>query len=254
MINTYIINLPSSIVRKRYMEDLMRPLSFLNVEFVEAVNGKSLSDNTINALFDYHKSFLHYGRKLSKGEVGCTLSHRKCYELLLASSEKYILVLEDDIRIIKKLKILKSQKVRKLLNSNKPVILFLSGDYWYYRYIDDIVKVYSAVGSYAYLINKEAAKLIVDSGTPFNVADDWRLYRKLGIILYAIKPYLVDANVQMDILGTDIQQESWGINRHNMPIKEVLHSLLDSLTKKVLKVIGHFESKIRVINNKVVNE
>lgn len=231
MIDTYIINLPSSIVRRQYMENLMQPLSFLNTKFVEAINGKSMSDDALKALFDYHKSILRYGRKINKGEVGCTLSHRKCYELLLNSSATYALILEDDIHIMNDINILKSHKVDELLNRNEPVILFISGDYWYYNR-GSIVKVYSAVGSYAYLINNEAAKRIVNSGIPFNVADDWRIYRKFGVKLYAINPYLVDANVQMDILDSDIRQEFWGINRHDMPTKEVFKSLIDSLIKK----------------------
>lgn len=44
--NTYIINLKESTERKRYMESLLKPYEdFLNIRFIEAVNGKTFPKN-----------------------------------------------------------------------------------------------------------------------------------------------------------------------------------------------------------------
>ena len=46
--NTYIINLKESTERKRYMESLLKPYEdFLNIRFIEAVNGKNFSEEQI---------------------------------------------------------------------------------------------------------------------------------------------------------------------------------------------------------------
>ena len=62
------------------MEYLLSSYDFLDVTFVEAVDGLSLSDNDLVLRFDEALAYQRYGRKLNKGEIGCTLSHYKCYQ------------------------------------------------------------------------------------------------------------------------------------------------------------------------------
>ena len=244
-IQTYIINLEKSVLRREYMDNLLSIYSFLDIHYVKGVEGKKLSESEISERFDKDRCL--------KGEIGCTLSHRECYEKLLSTSSGYALILEDDIHPMRDLSELLQVDMDKILNTNKPVILFLSGDYWFWKYEGSIVSVYDAVGAYAYIINRAAAKCILSIKKVYNVADDWNLYKGLGIKLKAIRPYLIDANVDMDLLGSDVLQDQWGINRKLMSCKNVLESYTTALTKRVLSGIGHFESKIRVINNKVVS-
>lgn len=251
-IQTYIINLEKSVLRKEYMDNLLGVYSFLDIHYVKAVEGKKLSENEISEHFDKDRCLKRYGRTLSLGEIGCTLSHRECYERLLSASCDYVLILEDDIHPMRDLSELLQVDIDKILKMNEPVILFLSGDYWFWKYEGSIVSVYDAVGAYAYIINRAAAKCILSIKKVYNVADDWSLYKGLGIKLKAVKPYLIDANVNMDLLGSDVLQEQWGINRKLMSCKNVLESYITALIKRGLSGIGHFESKIRVINNKVV--
>lgn len=65
------------------------------VERLEAVDGKLLSEEDVEKL----TSSVHFsmGRELERGEIGCFLSHRKCWKRLLESEEKYALVMEDDL-------------------------------------------------------------------------------------------------------------------------------------------------------------
>lgn len=63
---------------------------------------------------------------------------------------------------------------------------------------------------------------------------------------------MIDANVNMEILGSEVVQSDWGINRRLMSHYEVWLSYKSAILKRLLKMIGNFESKIRVINNKVV--
>lgn len=253
-IPTYIINLESSVVRKQHISRILTPYSFLEFDFVRAIDGRVIPDKVLQNLFDSHKSLKHNGRVLGAGEIGCVLSHRKCCRKLLDSSHAYALVLEDDVHLKRDLSVIREADIERVLNVEEPTVLLLSGDYWYWRKNSPILSAYTGVGSYAYFINRSAAECILSIPKPYNVADDWTLYKSLGIRLKAFYPYLMDANVNMDVLGSEILQETWGIDRRKMSWKEIWLSYQSALVKKLLKMSGHFESKIRVMHNKVVDQ
>lgn len=251
MIKTFIINLDTSTTRREYMQNLLSPYKFLDVQFIKAINGNTMHDDELNKVFDDKKSLQRYGRTLNKGEKGCALSHRICYETLIKSDNDYALIFEDDIAIIRDLNELGSLDLNSIL-SKKPTIMFLSGDFWYFKRTQPIINVYSAIGAYAYIINKAAAKLMLTRDKYFGVSDDWMLYKNLGIRYKAIIPYLIDANLNMDTLGSDVNQYSWGINRKKMSWSNILHSYRTGIIKRILKATGHFESKIKVRDGQIV--
>lgn len=251
-ISTYIINLKSSFVRKQYMNNLLKQYSFLNIQYIEAIDGKLLSDEDINNEFDKQLCLKQYGRILKRGEIGCVLSHRKCYQTLLSTSNSYTLILEDDIHLMRPLDELQMMDLDRLLNVNTPTIFLLSGDYWFYKR-RKVVDVYDAIGAYAYFINRAAALVISSIPKPYNVADDWTLYKQHGVKLKAIYPYLVDANVNMDLLGSDVHQDVWGIDKKKMSKMNLFRTIKNGLLKRGFSSLGHFESKIRVINNVVID-
>lgn len=249
-LKTYIINLEKSSVRKQYMQDLLSPYSFLDVEFVKAIDGRLLSDEDRKSRFDYGKSKKVYGRTLNAGEVGCALSHRKVYEQVLNGSEHYALVLEDDIAIQLDLNLMPLEKIDKTMRSSRPRVLMLSGDFSFYRK-RPVIKIYSAVGAYAYLINKAAAKRILSINPPCCVADDWMYYKRRGVRLFAVYPYMIDANLNMELLSSDVQQDTWGIDRSQMSLKENIMRAITSFPVRIFKYYDHYQYKTFVYNNKV---
>lgn len=251
-IKTFVINLEKATVRRKYMEALLTEYVILDVEYINAIDGRKLNEEERNKLFDDKKCHSLIGRTLNGGEVGCTLSHRKCYVALLNSDNQYALILEDDISIIRDLNEIRQYDIDKLLNINVPTVLLLSGDYWYWHN-REIVSVYDCIGAYAYIINKAAAKLIL-SYNAATVADFWRYHISHGLKIKAIKPYMIDANLNMDVLSSDVDQYSWGICRSKMAFNNIVRGYWNSLIKKILKKLGHFEKKIRVIDGKIVSE
>lgn len=249
-IKTFVINLNSAKVRKEYMLNLLFPYSFLDVEFVEAIDGRKLTEEQRLVSFNDEKCLKLLGRQLNGGEIGCTLSHRKCYQKLLDSKLEYGLVLEDDISLIRDFNDIKRYDIDKYLRTDNPIILILSGDYWYWRK-NKICSVYDCVGAYAYFINKSAAMRML-SIKATSVADHWLFYKTLGIKIKAIMPYMIDANLNMDLLSSDVAQDEWGIHRKKMSFMNVIKGYQSGLIKSILKNCRHFESKIRVINNKIV--
>lgn len=249
-IKTYIVNLERSTVRKQYMEDLLLPYSFLDVEFVKAVDGRLLSDEERDSRFDYSGSMKVYGRTLNAGEVGCALSHRLVYEKVLSGKEPYALVLEDDIAIQRDLNLLPLDKIDKIMNSSRPRAFMLSGDYSFYRQ-RPVIRIYSAVGAYAYIINKAAAKRILSINPPCCVADDWMFYKRKGLRLFAVYPYMIDANLNMELLSSDVKQDTWGINRSKMSLKENILRAVTSFPVKIFKRYDHYEYKTFIYKNEI---
>lgn len=69
----------------------------MDVEWVEAVNGRELSQADTDRLFDARRFVCRYNRLPYPGEIGCALSHRECYRRLVESDNDIALVLEDDV-------------------------------------------------------------------------------------------------------------------------------------------------------------
>ena len=252
-LRTYIINLEKSAVRKRYMQDLLSGYKFLDVIFIKAIDGRLLSEQELHTRFDLNKSRRLYGKDLNAGEVGCALSHRKSYEELITSNIPYALILEDDITIVRDMNLLDLDAIDKVMNHTQPRVILLSGDYGYYRK-KPIAKVYTAVGAYAYIINREAAKRLLAITPPCSLADDWMFYKRKRLKLYAVYPYMIDANTNMDLLGSDVKQDTWGINRSNMSLKENCLRAWTGFMERMFRLFNHFEYKVRIYNNNIVKK
>ena len=242
MINTYIVNLATSTARKEYMQELLNNYSYINPIFIEAVDGRVFSDEERKVSFDDKTCYKRYGRFINGGEVGCTLSHFKCYNKLAKSYNKFVLILEDDITIMRNLNELDWPGIMEFMSVDEPRIMFLSGDYWYWDK-KPITRVFSAVGSYAYFINIAAAQRIVKIKRPSNVADDWDVYKQMGVDLFAVYPYVIDANIA-DI-PSEIQQDYWGNHKNKMSLRYILRTLYVGMIKRFLIRKGKFESKVR---------
>lgn len=244
---TYIVNLKKDTERRKYISDLLKDTDFLDKEFLDAVYGKELSPEELNSLFDLDLAYKRYGRQLNPGEIGCTLSHFKAYKRLLNSDSDRVLLLEDDITILHDFS--EIDRIADSLPKDEPYVLFLSGDYWYKtmnRFDDSlsIADVYDAVGTYAYVINRKGAELILHRNPKASsVADNWSLYRSQGLKLYAVYPYLIDANIED--LGSSIEQTYFGEIRKNMPLSFRIKSYWLSARKRWLLKKGQFVSKIR---------
>lgn len=244
-IRTFVINLKGSTDRKKYMEDLLSQFDILDVEFIEAVNGKAMTMEELEKSFDQNEAFRIYGRVLRAGEVGCALSHLKCARALLDSEESVAIVLEDDL-VLQELDLDPVLiAARDLLASSGPAIVLFSGDYWflgkrqfegYYK----LAKVREAVCAQAYMINRPAAEVLLSMGNS-HLADDWFSIKTAGIQLSALYPHIADQN-RLEF-NTDISPEYTGFIRKNLGFGRRLHSYYRAVIKRILKGTGHFEYK-----------
>ncbi|MBS3797649.1 glycosyltransferase family 25 protein [Pseudoalteromonas sp. BDTF-M6] len=103
MIPIYVINLEGSDNRLRRAAQQLTAHG-LSFERIDAVNGRQLSATQKRAFIDDKANRNKFYRPLSDGEIGCYLSHKKCWQALLESQSEYALVLEDDFSLVGDLK------------------------------------------------------------------------------------------------------------------------------------------------------
>ena len=98
-INCFIINLTSCHKKRSRMIERMKKYPEIKYEIYEAIDGQNLTseymdENNYKLLDEWLDPFQN--RKMTKGEIGCTLSHYHVYEKAFGLENEITLVLEDD--------------------------------------------------------------------------------------------------------------------------------------------------------------
>ena len=245
---SFVVNLERSKDRKEYMETLLAPFSSSlgKIEYIKAVDGKKLSDEEVEKMFSQEQAYKRYGRYLKRGEIGCTLSHRKCFRQLSDSDEQVAFIMEDDI--IFRIEPEGFGKLLKLLMpillTSEPVIVVLFGEYWWttarklspgYK----LMSVYEAISAQGYLVNRKAADLLLSCETAY-LADDWSQIISQGVKVKALHPHIIDQECMSFM--TTISMDGYGsMIKKNMSLKRRLLAYKRGAIKHILKAIGHYD-------------
>lgn len=196
---TYIINLPIDSVRKQHIINLLENNNLINdlnldITWINPVYGQNLNDHAIQKEFNIKKYNKFHYRKITSNQIGCTLSHRKCYIDLLKSTYNYALILEDDIEQLNNLKTY-VKFLENIIDKKVPCIILLSD--WIESFtslkIDEkryLHKIFQGRSAYAYLINKKAVEIILRE-KPWYISDEWEHFINNGIDILAIKPSVI---------------------------------------------------------------
>lgn len=92
----YVINLEKSADRRGEMTARLDPLK-MPYRFFKAVNGYELPDHLPD--YDGLKRRLFFGKDMTKGEIGCLLSHRAVYQHMADNNIPAAIIMEDDVFI-----------------------------------------------------------------------------------------------------------------------------------------------------------
>lgn len=211
MIKTYVISLKDEIVRRNSISKQIEKI-FFEFEYIDAVDFRMASSD----LLERHTHKYKVGsirRRLTKGEVGCALSHFKCYQSFLSDNFDWAWVIEDDADLSR----LTNDSVEKIIslvaeNNIDVVILGYSKlskneelDFYKFEPIRKLfVSEHFALGepwknwtcgTVSYLISKSGAKKMLDyfsDGKVITVADDWMFFEKnIGLNITHLRPLLV---------------------------------------------------------------
>jgi glycosyl transferase, family 25 len=165
-----IINLPSSVDRRNAITKHLASLGLEGV-FFPAIDGRELSEAEITEVYDLSRAETTEWGQLTRGEIGCALSHRGVWKQLVESGDSGWLVIEDDILLA--LDVPKwLGKLRELAREGD-VIPFVktSATPYYFRRVrlDSRWLVYpnqAFIGAMAYYITPLAARRLLEASTP----------------------------------------------------------------------------------------
>lgn len=120
----YVISLKDSIDRQKSITTQCERLGIKPI-FIDAVNGKNLSNSEISQYCNQEKAKKLYGRELLLGEIGCALSHKRIYQKIVDENIPYAVILEDDATLEKDFSIV----VKKIMTVSLSWELILLGHY-----------------------------------------------------------------------------------------------------------------------------
>ncbi len=173
-ISIFIVNLKKDMEKKQHIQELCKKFG-LDIEFIEAVYGKELLQSDINKVYSEKKSIEEIGRGLSRGEIGCALSHKMIYQRMIDENISEAVVFEDDTEFGQEFVNIIIDN--NLFQGNADLVLL---GYWYYgeTNIDklihkqgkvDIDNGYKLVrfvqnmhGTYGYAISQIGAKKLLE--------------------------------------------------------------------------------------------
>lgn len=171
--NIFVVSLEKDVIRREKLG--------INPDYIYAVNGQNLDIDKLK------KDRIVVNNKLTKGEIGCYLSHIHMLKKALESN-KPVLVIEDDAKI----EIDTFQKIKEL--KDIPIdwdILSIGYNYYEQFYINTFDKIKYLHGTHAYLVNNKNLTIEkINSLLPIDKPYDLILPTKLKT--YIVKPKIID--------------------------------------------------------------
>lgn len=216
MINIFVVSLAKETKRRAYIQNECAKAG-LDATFIDAVDMREATDQQIQ---QYSDKLMHLKPKkqrwLTRGELGCALSHRLVYQKMVAEHIPYALVLEDDAKIIGDLThFLDSKTLESIQQQNAFDVLILG----YVKVLENHLNEYYrkipiklrakltldhqtfifgtpwrqyACGTVAYIVSLAGAKKLLLDDKPRCTADDWRFFEKnVQLRVLHMRPALV---------------------------------------------------------------
>ncbi|CAH9061533.1 hypothetical protein PSECIP111854_02830 [Pseudoalteromonas sp. CIP111854] len=226
----------------------------INFNRVSGVYGKTLSDIELIKNYQPLLNKKRFYRQLSKGEIGCYMSHRKAWQAIVDNKHPYAIVMEDDFRLvgnlhdvfatIESLKI--DWRVLKLAayeNRTRPIA--------FSHHLNDtfslVVHKKAMTGCCAQAISYEGAKALLAATEQFArpVDTDLQHVWETKVPVYSLMPYYIEQDLEFDSDisaasgATKVKKNFW--KRKWLQIKEkilnthatikIIESLQDMLNK-----------------------
>lgn len=205
-VRVYVISLSGHNERREFISKQLDQIG-ISYSFFDAINVSTNLDYC--KYIDLHKSIQVNGRKLSNGEIGCSLSHYFVYKDIVEKKINFALILEDDAIVDDNLKffvegsilnatewdviLLGYSKVSKQdyvkINKFNPI-----GNIIYNREtkIGRVLKN-TTCGTVGYLVSFSGASKLLAMNLPGNtLADNWPYFEKHGgLSIFHCRPFLV---------------------------------------------------------------
>jgi glycosyl transferase, family 25 len=218
----YVINMAQDVGR---MESMATQLSAQGLQFqrVEAVVGRELSAEQRNRSYSPFWFGLLQGRRITDGEIGCALSHRKVYQMMLDRGQGCAVIMEDDVQLLPQFaKDLSEMEQETREFDMVHLFAFRAPDKVHHEASSFRVMTFSGTSSSAaaYLLRDSGARKLLSLTTIRVAADKWVWLAALtGLKRCGVEPYPVELYEKYSSVST-IDEEKDSV-RHNNQIWKV---------------------------------
>ncbi len=207
--------------------------SLQNWEFLDAIDGNLIDNSTlISKGYGTNKSWRDpsLNRKLTKGEIGCYLSHRNAW-IKCVNYDEPVLILEDDAFEVEPF----NEKYCEWLTKTYNLIYLQRNE----QRPDDVVKIndYLEIPAYpynltSYIITPEGAKILLETDRAKNIipVDEYipLMLPKLNACAFRDDVFTQKSR---SVLSSDIENDSWFVdfNTHYINTEEEVESYIKNL-------------------------
>ena len=234
MINYTVISDRDNKKRRKLVYNEFYKIGIEEPNFTDAIMATRMNDKEVYA-HTIANTFL------SKGEVGCALSHKKVYEEFLRTNENSIAIFEDDIKFSDECTIETIKKIMGIVNHmTRPAVVVLQKSIYHHKKLHNVkdnLFIYSARNlfcTHGYIINRAGAESILKVQSPIRFEiDAFKFYYWLGSLdLFCLNKELV---VQSEELSSNIGDNRYTVHNRtqlkNKAYKELYSKL--SFTEKI---------------------
>lgn len=223
----FVINLPHRADKRSEM--LAQGEKYhLPLEIIDAVNGSELTEGDLKTkVHDYPAC------ALTKGVVGCALSHLKIYKKMIDDNLPIALVLEDDAILHEGLaEVL--EKIKSLDHNEKPQAYLLSSHYYASPVLRQINEKYSlhvfidGSQGHGYALNRKAAESLHENLLPIKwEADKWYYFQQMGLVsVNCVVPHIIGVNGVAEI--SDLYAERAAQNKKRRKYLNTLRNVVST--------------------------
>lgn len=194
----FVINLPQQVDRRNLMMAQLKVARTV-AELISAVDGRALSVEEVQANYDDAGARAALGRSMSRGEIGCALSHQSIYRRMIDQGLPWAVILEDDALVGGEFQAALGAISAQLDGARSEIYMLTHVDKytdWGRRRIlrrHWLVKPVRAYRAHCYVITQAAARALLQFNHPIRVpADYWMTFQRAGIVtIRAVVPYCV---------------------------------------------------------------
>lgn len=212
----YYINLDDNKKRNFHINDMLRNYGFVNINRISAVDTRHIksvhfykkmikSDAYTTLISDILNKKRNFHRSLTKGAIGCYLSHCLIYKDIVDKNIPYAIILEDDCKFFTSV-----SKFWNIINTIKipndtDILLY---DALVYDFnsnncpINNLCQIYFFFGLHFYLVTLKGAKILLNNLLPI----EYQLDSKLSILASENKIVIYKYNDSINSLAKQDKQ------------------------------------------------
>lgn len=195
----FVVSLTRSKERRQEISAFLDNLD-LEFEFFDAIDGENIPSEymaRVDQEFSLARKIL--GRGLSKGEVGCALSHALLYEKMVMEGIDFAYILEDDAipgesfaNLVKKATLAKDSRIELATFRYQPLLAWRRGEIQLASGLCACRPMQHPFSTVAYYITRAAASRLREAAFPISVTADWPTAIHKWPTTYCVWPRLVD--------------------------------------------------------------